>query len=122
MIADDDSFLRTIADGRYDDAIMLVEAGVSLNEPLDDGASPLFAAVLSGHLPLLETMLRRGADPSFGAQEPAMRPMRTHYWTSRCRHGFLWTGAHSSPSRSSCGGTERSTLMATTASSRALLR
>src|SRR5262245_64765526 len=49
----------------------LVAEGFDLNVPCDHGASPLFAAVLSGDLTVVRCLLDGGADPNFIAQEPA---------------------------------------------------
>src|SRR6267142_39472 len=66
-----EALLRAIAERRHADALASIETGIDLNQPVDNGASPLFTAVLLGELPLVEAMLRCGADANFQALEPA---------------------------------------------------
>jgi ankyrin repeat protein len=63
--------LHAIFEQRFDDALSLIKPGLDLNQPVDEGASPLFAAILAGHLPLIKCLLQAGADPNLHAQEPA---------------------------------------------------
>jgi ankyrin repeat protein len=66
-----EELLAAIAEGNYTEAMHLVHCGIDLNAPCDEGASPLFAAILSGDISLVRMMLEHGADPNFVAAEPA---------------------------------------------------
>jgi hypothetical protein len=63
--------LTTIAENDFVEAQRLVQAGIDLNTPCDQGASALYAAILSGDVSLVRMMLEHGADPNFLAVEPA---------------------------------------------------
>ena len=63
--------LDAINTGDITEAQCLIETGLDLNNPCDDGATPLYAAILNGHVSLVRLMLDRAADPNFFADEPA---------------------------------------------------
>jgi ankyrin repeat protein len=66
-----EQLLTAIAESNFDEAKRLVEDGTDLNAPCDQGASALYAAILSGDVSLVRMMLEHGADPNFLADEPA---------------------------------------------------
>ncbi len=66
-----EEFLEAIADGQIEKAKRLTRTGIDLNVRCDQGASLLFAAILSGDVSLVRLMLEHGADPNFVAEEPA---------------------------------------------------
>lgn len=66
-----EQLLTTIAESNSADAKRLIQAGIDLNVPCDQGASALYAAILSGEVSLVRMMLEHGADPNFVAGEPA---------------------------------------------------
>jgi len=66
-----DLLLAAINGGDVSEAERLIESGLDLNHPCDEGATPLYAAILNGHNTLVRQMLDRGADPNFVADEPA---------------------------------------------------
>lgn len=61
---------RAINEHRYSDAIAIVDQGAPLNDLSDQGVTPIFWAVLEGHVPLVRAMLDAGADPNRRAEEP----------------------------------------------------
>jgi len=63
--------LTAIAESNFDEAKRLVQGGIDLNVPFDQGASALYSAILSGDVSLVRMMLEHGADPNFLADEPA---------------------------------------------------
>ncbi|MDX1963363.1 MAG: ankyrin repeat domain-containing protein [Pirellulales bacterium] len=63
--------LDAINGGNVYEAERLIETGLDLNIPFDEGATPLYAAILNGHKKLVRMMLERGANPNFVASEPA---------------------------------------------------
>ena len=65
------NLLASINRGDLAEVKSMIDAGVDLGDPCDDGATPLFAAVLNGHESIVRLMLERGADPNFTADEPA---------------------------------------------------
>jgi len=71
MATDYDKLFDAINTGDVDEARRLIETGLDLNSPCDQGATPLYAAILRGHQALVRLMLSRGADPNFVASEPA---------------------------------------------------
>lgn len=71
MATDYDNLLAAINCGDLPEAERLIEKGLDLNNPCDDGATPLYAAILNGHNSLVRLMLDCGADPNFIADEPA---------------------------------------------------
>ena len=66
-----EQLLTAIAEGKIDEAKRLVQAGIDLNVPCDEGASALYPAILSGDVSLVRMMLEHGANPNFVANEPA---------------------------------------------------
>ena len=66
-----EQLLTAIAGGNVDEGKRLVRSGLDLNVLCDQGASPLYSAILSGDMSLVQLMLERGADPNFLAGEPA---------------------------------------------------
>lgn len=71
MATDYDKLLDAINGGNVSDAERLIKTGLDLNKPCDQGATPMYAAILNGHNTLVRLMLDRGADPNFVADEPA---------------------------------------------------
>lgn len=71
MATEYDKLLEAINDGAISEAKRLIETGLDLNNPCDEGATPLYAAILNGHNTLVRLMLDRGANPNFVAEEPA---------------------------------------------------
>lgn len=65
------ALLDAIAADRYDEVQRILATGVDLNAPADEGASPLFAAIVHGNVEIVRLLLDRGADPNFEAGEPA---------------------------------------------------
>jgi hypothetical protein len=70
MAADYEKLLDAINSGNIVEAQRLIETELDLNSPCDDGATPLYSAILNGHHSLVRLMLDRGADPNFIAAEP----------------------------------------------------
>ena len=66
-----EELLTAIAESNFDEAKRLVQSGFDLNAPCDQGASALYAAILSGDVSLVRLMIEHGADPNFIADEPA---------------------------------------------------
>jgi|SRR5215213_760559 len=66
-----EQLLTAIAEGNPAEAERLVQGGIDLNAPCDQGASALYSAILSGDVSLVRMMLAYGADPNFHAGEPA---------------------------------------------------
>jgi hypothetical protein len=66
-----EQLVTAIAEGNFDEAKRLVQGGIDLNVPCDQGASALYSAILSGDISLVRMMLEHGADPNFLAAEPA---------------------------------------------------
>ncbi|HEY9282774.1 MAG TPA: ankyrin repeat domain-containing protein [Pyrinomonadaceae bacterium] len=66
-----EQLLTAIAESKMDEAKRLVQAGIDLNVPYDEGASALYPAILSGDVSLVLMMLEHGANPDFVADEPA---------------------------------------------------
>ena len=66
-----EQLLTAIAESNFAEAQRLIQTGVDLNTPCDQGASALYAAILSGDVSLVRTMLELGADPNSLADEPA---------------------------------------------------
>lgn len=66
-----DELLAAINGGDAAEAERLIETGLNLNSPCDEGATPLYAAILNGHHSLVRLILDRGVDPNFVADEPA---------------------------------------------------
>ncbi|MDQ3816352.1 MAG: hypothetical protein M3362_01520 [Acidobacteriota bacterium] len=63
--------LTAIAESNLVEAERLVRSGVDLNVRCDQGASVLYAGILSGDASLVRLILERGADPNLLADEPA---------------------------------------------------
>ena len=66
-----EQLLTAIAESNVGEAKRLVQGGIDLNVPCDQGASALYAAILSGDVSLVRMMLEHGANPNFLADEPA---------------------------------------------------
>ena len=66
-----EQLLTAIAEGNPAEAERLVQGSIDLNVPCDQGASVLYAAILSGDVSLVRVLLEHGADPNFHAGEPA---------------------------------------------------
>src|SRR5215208_185435 len=66
-----EQLLTAIAESDFDEAKRLVQGGIDLNAPCDQGASALYSAILSGDVSLVRLMLEHGADPNVRADEPA---------------------------------------------------
>lgn len=66
-----EQLLTAIAESDFDEAGRLIQGGIDLNAPCDQGASALYPAILSGDVSLVQLMLEHGADPNFVADEPA---------------------------------------------------
>lgn len=71
MATEYEDLLAAINGGNVSEANRLIETGLDLNAPCDNGATPLYAAILNGHNKLVRSMLDRGADPNYVADEPA---------------------------------------------------
>ena len=63
--------LTVIAASDLVEAKRLIRGGLDLNVPCDQGASALYAGILSGDVALVRLLLENGADPNFLADEPA---------------------------------------------------
>ena len=63
--------LEAIANNETGQAKSIIENGLDLNVPCDQGASPLYLAILSGNLSIVCLLLENGSDPNCLAQEPA---------------------------------------------------
>ena len=64
--------LTAIAESDFVEARRIIQSGIDLNVPYDQGASFLFPAILAGDLDIVRTMLEYGADPNFPAKEPGV--------------------------------------------------
>lgn len=71
MADDHDSLMAAIANEDVVAVERIVESGIDLNVPCDQGATVLFGAVLHGNTDICHTLLVHGADPNFRAGEPA---------------------------------------------------
>lgn len=71
MKAEYDKLLAAINGGKIDDIQRLVDGGLDLNRPCDDGATCLYVAILNGDHALVRFLLDHGANPNFLADEPA---------------------------------------------------
>ncbi len=71
MATDYDKLLDAINCGDVTEAERLINSGLDLNNPCDQGAPPLYAAILNGHHALVQKMLDLGANPNYCADEPA---------------------------------------------------
>jgi ankyrin repeat protein len=59
-------------DGRYDAAMLLLEAGADMNHRTGgDESSPMLVAVINGNFDLAMTLLERGADPNLVSEDGA---------------------------------------------------
>ena len=65
------NLLAAMAAGDIGEALRAIATGIDLNYACDEGATPLYAAILTGDCDLVRAMLDRGADPNFIASEPA---------------------------------------------------
>jgi hypothetical protein len=66
-----EQLLTAIAESNLVEAKHLIQSGVDLNLRCDQGASVLYAGILSGEVSLVRLMLEHGADPNALADEPA---------------------------------------------------
>ncbi len=66
-----DELLGAISNGDISEVEHLLNGGLDLNVPCDQGATPLFRAVFVGDLTLVRLLLEHGANPRFRADEPA---------------------------------------------------
>ncbi len=66
-----EQLFTAIAESNFDEAKHLIQGGIDLNAPCDQGTSVLYSAILSGNVSLVQMMLEHGADPNFLADEPA---------------------------------------------------
>lgn len=71
MDARHEQLLSAIAAHDFVRVHTLVTEGLDLNVRCDQGATPLFGAVLVGELDLVRLLLDHGADPNIVAHEPA---------------------------------------------------
>ncbi len=66
-----EQLLTAIAESNLAEAKRLIQGGIDLNVPCDQGAPALYAGILSGDVALVRLLLDHGADLNFLASEPA---------------------------------------------------
>ena len=66
-----EKFVVAIEQNNISEIERLILKGFALNEPDEDGAPVLYAAIMHGNLQIVRLLLERGADPNFVAEEPA---------------------------------------------------
>lgn len=71
MEAEHDALMQAIYRNDVAEVEQIIERGLELNYPYDEGASLLYTAILDGRLGIVQLMLEAGANPNFVAEEPA---------------------------------------------------
>ena len=66
-----DRFIAAVEQNNISEIEKLILDGFALNEPDEDGAPILYAAIMHGNLQIVRLLLERGANPNFLAEEPA---------------------------------------------------
>ncbi len=66
-----DKFVLAIEQNNIFEIERIILDGFALNEPDEDGAPVLYAAIMHGNLEIVRLLLERGADSNFVAEEPA---------------------------------------------------
>jgi hypothetical protein len=66
-----EQLFTAISEDNLDEVERIIETGLDLNLPCDEGASALYGAILCGNASIVQLMLENGADPNFIADEPA---------------------------------------------------
>jgi len=84
-------FLFAVRAGHVGASRVLLDAGAPINEPMQDGTSPLVLATINGHYELASFLLDRGADPKADGQ--GWTALHQIVWTRRPNTGFNLPGA-----------------------------
>ena len=66
-----EQLMTSVVEDNDDEVKQLIITGIDLNARCDQGASPLFGAILHGNPVIISLMLEHGADPNLIAAEPA---------------------------------------------------
>jgi len=70
-------------EGGDEAAEYLLNAGSPVNEPDAEGCTPLFKATQNGHLAIVRSLLRRGADPDIPLLSSRISPLHIAAWENR---------------------------------------
>jgi ankyrin repeat protein len=80
----DDSTVLEMAAARGDEETLqlLLNAQSLVNEPDAEGYTPLYIAAQNGHLAIVRSLLKRGADPDISLPSSKISPLHTAVWNN----------------------------------------